>query len=166
LETGSGEVFQVAAEKVKNEADARPSIPDGYVQIPYYEVKTSSDGTLLKSDLLGDFLLFKKDWIRNVLKANAENLGLITVMGDSMEPTLFAGDIVMVDLNSKVLGINGIYVLIVRGMLQVSRIQRRIQSDAVVIMPDNSLYDSETLSTGQAELLKVVGRVIWYGRRG
>ena len=49
---------------------------------------------------------------------------LMTVMGDSMEPTLFDGDLVLVDLSRKDLAQEGIFAVRIYDGLAVKRLQR------------------------------------------
>jgi len=137
----------------------------GYVQIPRYEVAASAGGgSVVQSEQLVDFIGFKEDWVRNVLGASAKSLALISVKGDSMEPTLSNGDLVLVDTLSRKIEANAIYVIQFWGALLVKRVQRKVDG-TVIIRCDNPIYEPETVSGDLVEQLNVIGRVVWYGRR-
>lgn len=57
-----------------------------------------------------------------------------------------------------------IYVLQLNGGLLVKRIHRKLDG-SVVVKSDNPRYDPEIVSEDSADLLKIVGRVVWVGRR-
>ncbi|GFO67920.1 transcriptional regulator [Geomonas limicola] len=140
--------------------------PDEYVKVARYDVHASAGaGALVANEQIVDYIQFKPDWIKTALGASAKNLALISVKGDSMEPTLSDGDIVMVDTSDKQFEANAIYVLQNWGSLLVKRIQRKIDG-TVVIKSDNQAYEPETVRGDLVEQLHVVGRVVWYGRRG
>lgn len=142
----------------------RPSA--GYVKVPRYAVEASAGGgSLAVSEQVVDYIQFKPDWIKNVLGASAKNLALISVKGDSMEPTLSDGDMLLVDTTDRQFEANAIYVLQNWGSLLVKRIQRKMDG-TVVIKSDNLAYEPETVRGDMVDQLNVVGRVVWYGRRG
>lgn len=141
-------------------------IREGYVKIPRYDVDASAGGgALVANEQVVDYIQFKPDWIKTALGVSANNLALITVKGDSMEPTLSNGDIVMVDTTDRQFEANAIYVMQNWGSLLVKRIQRKMDG-TVVIKSDNKAYEPETVRGDLVDSLHVVGRVVWYGRRG
>ena len=77
------------------------------------------------------------------------------VQGDSMEPTLFNGDIIICDLNGYD-GTDGIYTIIYKGNGFVKRLQRT--SEGVKIISDNRHYDP-MFESSQSEDFKVIGKV-------
>jgi phage repressor protein C with HTH and peptisase S24 domain len=81
-----------------------------------------------------------------------------------MEPTLRQGDKVLVDFGQTRPGRkDGIYVLRSDDGLQVKRIQTNLASRTLSILSDNPLY--EPLRDIQADMITVIGRVIWLGRQ-
>lgn len=136
-----------------------------FVQVPRYEVKASAGGgTVIHSEQIVDYLSFKSEWVRNSLGVSVQDLALINVKGDSMEPSLSNEDLILVDMRTRGVEDNAVYVLQFNGTLLVKRLQRRFDG-SVVIMSDNPRYSSETLTGEAVELLKVIGRVVWCGRR-
>lgn len=140
--------------------------PEGYIRVPRYDVAASAGGGALNvSEQVVDYIQFKPDWIKNVLGASAQNLALIRVKGDSMETTLSDGDVLLVDTTDRRFEASAIYVLQLEGSLLVKRIQRKVDG-TVVIKSDNKAYEPETVRGDMVDQLHVVGRVVWYGRRG
>jgi phage repressor protein C with HTH and peptisase S24 domain len=139
---------------------------EGYIRVPRYGVEASAGGgSLVANEQLVDYIQFRPDWIKNTLGASAKDLALISVKGDSMEPSLSDGDTILVDTTDRQFEANAIYVLQLGGSLLVKRIQRKMDG-TVVIKSDNKAYEPEMVRGDMVEQLKVVGRVVWYGRRG
>lgn len=169
LATGQGPKMKGAEEKgqiLKNVSIPEDDGSDDYVRVPRYDVTASAgNGAYQVSEQVVDYIQFKSDWIKNVLGASAQHLALISVKGDSMAPTLSDGDIILVDTTDRHFETNAIYVLQLEGSLLVKRIQRKIDG-TVVIKSDNLAYEPEVVRGDLLDQLKVVGRVVWYGRRG
>lgn len=152
------------AESLKT-ADITGEHGEGFVQVPRYKVAASAGGgSIIHSEQIVDYLSFRADWVRNSLGVSVQDLALINVKGDSMEPVLSNEDLILVDMRISGVEDNAIYVLQFNGVLLVKRLQRRFDG-SVVIMSDNPRYTPETLTGDAVETLKVIGRVVWAGRR-
>ncbi len=136
-----------------------------FVFVPKYDVSASAGhGSVVHSEQIVDHLAFKKVWIKSTLGCSEKDLALITVKGDSMEPTLSSEDLILVNLQRNQITDNAVYVLQYDGSLLVKRIQR-LMNGSVIIKSDNPEYRTEELSADQVGLLRVLGVVVWYGRR-
>lgn len=150
---------------------AEPAVPyttkanDEYVHIPRYDVEASAGGgAVVHNEQVVDYLSFRKEWVRNTLGVSIQDLALISVIGDSMEPTLSEGDVVLLDMTTRSVLDGSIYALQLNGGLLVKRIQRKLDG-SVVVKSDNARYDTEVVSEDKADRLKIIGRVVWVGRR-
>lgn len=142
-----------------------PAIGSDFVHIPRYEVEASAGGgAIIHSEQVVDFLSFRAEWVKNTLGVSVRDLALISVIGDSMEPSLSEGDVVLLDMTTKSVLDGSIYALQLNGGLLVKRIQRMLDG-SIVVKPDNPRYDTEIISEDSADLLKIIGRVVWVGRR-
>lgn len=136
-----------------------------FVFVPQYDVRASAGhGSIIHSEQIVDHLAFKKSWVRSQLGCTETDLALITVKGDSMEPTLSPNDLILIDLRKNYVADNAVYVLQYDGSLLVKRIQR-LMNGSVIIKSDNPEYKIEELSADQAKKLNVLGVVVWYGRK-
>lgn len=136
-----------------------------YVHIPRYDVEASAGGgAAVHNEQVVDYLSFRAEWVKNSLGVSVRDLALISVIGDSMEPTLSEGDVVLLDMTTKGVMDGSIYALQLNGGLLVKRIQRKLDG-SIVVKPDNPRYDTEIISEDSADLLKIIGRVVWVGRR-
>lgn len=143
----------------------RPATLEGFVLVPRYEVSASmGNGQLIHSEQIVDHLAFKSDWVRRELGANPHNLVLISTVGDSMIPSLHPGDLLLIDRGVDGVKQDAIYAIAIDGELCVKRIQRLFDG-SLVISSDNPSYRREELTPDQAEKLRIIGRVVWAGRR-
>ena len=134
-----------------------------FVLVPRYDVSASAGpGALISSEHVKDRLAFQEMWFRTTLRVDPARCGLIDVVGDSMEPTLRTGDVVLVDFSVDRLRDDSIYVIEMEGEVQVKRLQRLL--GGAVIRSDNPAYQPITLDKDQVEQLRVIGRVRWFGR--
>ena len=110
--------------------------------------------------------MFKEDWIRFELGTRPEDLRLIRVSGDSMEPTLRSGDVILIDHSATRPDREGIYILRMDGMLLVKRVQA-MPGGILNISSDNAAFAPWQLTRADLEGSDVciVGRVVWAGRR-
>lgn len=85
------------------------------------------------------------------------------VEGDSMEPTLFDGDTVLVDLDLKAPNPSGIFVLDDGIGLVAKRLQHVPNSDppAVRVISDNKHYPKYERT---ADEIVIIGRIRWFAR--
>lgn len=178
FQTGNGEMFQdeprakgevsrgeAAAEGERNLQPLTYDSPEealarGYVQVPRYEIAASAGGgALVHSEQIVDVMSFKSDYLKVSLGLSPKNLAVISVVGDSMEPYLSEGDLVMVDLGVTSIQNNSVYVLQFGDSLLVKRVQVKLDGE-VIVKSDNPLYDAETFRGEAAERLRVVGRMV------
>lgn len=139
-----------------------------YVAIPLYNGihAAAGAGAIVEYERPDDMLMFKESWVRHELGARPQDLYLIRVSGDSMEPTLRAGDVILVNRKANRPDREGVYILRMNGMLVVKRLQA-LPGGMVRVISDNAAFSSfdVTKSELEADDIVVVGRVVWIGRR-
>ena len=102
--------------------------------------------------------------VRNQFRARPQDLRMITVDGDSMEPLLSSGDHILIDASQQVPVPPGIFVIWDGMGLVAKRVEHLPNSDPpkMVIKSINPEYASyEQLATE----VRVVGRAVWVARR-
>lgn len=133
-----------------------------FVSIPRYNIEVSAGhGALVNHEQVVEYLAFDEDFIRQVIQRPRENLVLIEARGDSMVPTLYDGDLLLVDTGARNrIEHSCIYVLELNDVLLVKRIQQRLDG-SMVVLSDNPRYQSETISAADFKQLRIIGQVIW-----
>ena len=129
-----------------------------YVYVPQVSGKISAGMGRVPEEDEEVRVAFRREWIRR--KGDARDMVLIKVAGDSMEPTLLAGDLVMVDRGRNYFDPQGgIYAIALDDIIMVKRIQ--ILDDQVRIISDNKKYEVFEVP---ADRVKINGKVIWFAR--
>ena len=111
-----------------------------------------------------EFIGFRHDWIRKTFELGPGDLILDTAAGDSMEPNISDGDLLLVDVTDRSFRNFGVYVLEVRGERLVKRVQR-LFNGSLILISDNRIYQPEEIPAGNAKEVNAVGRVVWRGGR-
>lgn len=106
---------------------------------------------------------FRQSWVTDRLHTSPENLRMIFVEGDSMEPTLCQGDMVLVDITRKNPSPPGIFVLFDGMALIAKRLEFLPQSKppSVRILSDNTQYQPYERKISEVQ---IIGRVVWFAR--
>ncbi len=110
------------------------------------------------------YFAFDSGWLRALTPAPAAKLSVIRVEGDSMAPTLNAGDDILVDLSDGPERLrDGIYVLRVDDTLLVKRLAIHPFGRRVTVQSDNPAYP-DWPDRALTDII-AIGRVIWAGRK-
>lgn len=138
---------------------------DRWALLPLYDATASAGpGLAIDSETVLHRIAFREEWVRTVTNAPLDQLAVITVDGDSMEPTLRQGDSVLVDFRqNRPTRKDGIYVIRTDGGLQVKRLQVELGRNRITVLSDNPAYEAQRHLT--PEDIQVLGRVIWLGRQ-
>jgi phage repressor protein C with HTH and peptisase S24 domain len=154
-------------ESTRKEAAETPGayqVEQDFALVPRYDVAASAGhGADVESEQVVDHLAFRRPWLaREGLQEG--KLALIQVRGDSMEPTIASGDLLLVDLREQIPAEDGIYVMQTDAHLVAKRVQRLFDG-SIYIKSDNQTYQPQQLTPDQVERLQIVGRVVWVARR-
>ncbi len=140
------------------------NLADEYALIPRYDIHVSAGhGSAVYEENEVQRMAFRRDWLRREGFA-PDQLALVTTKGDSMEPTIGDGDLVLVDTSRNEVRDDSIYVLQVDGDVFAKRLQRDWEG-GVWVRSDNPQYQDQHITAESYRQLKIVGRVVWIGRR-
>ena len=139
---------------------------EGFVLVPRYNIEASvGGGSIIHSEQIVDHLAFKTDWVHKELGTDPKNLVLVHSMGDSMEPTIRSGDLLLVDRSKSRMKEDGIYLINLDDGLMVKRVEWLL-GGSVVIRGDNTAVSREQLlPSTDLEKLQLLGRVVWVGSK-
>jgi len=159
-----------AGERSGNSQNPESSLTDssmeGFVLVPRYNMEASvGGGSIIHSEQIVDHLAFKADWVHKELGTDPKNLVLVHSMGDSMEPTIRSGDLLLVDRSKSRMKGDGIYLINLDDGLMVKRVEWLL-GGSVVIRGDNTAVSREQLlPSTDLEKLQLLGRVVWVGSK-
>lgn len=142
--------------------------PQEFANIPLHEASLAAGaGAENGSEPIIDYLSFRRDWLRRIGTAPA-NAVLARVEGESMQPTIWAGDMVLIDTGKTEIpirtsnakkGRSSVYALLDDGRARVKRIERPSE-DQILLLSDNPDYTPEFADT---KALTIIGKVMWWG---
>ena len=138
---------------------------DGLVSIKRHPVMASAGpGAIVTEELGKPYFAFDERWLKALTPREPSKLSIVRVEGDSMTPTLNAGDDILVDLGDAAERLrDGIYVLRIDDAVVVKRLALNPIAKRVTVQSDNPAYpDWPDCSLGE---INCIGRVIWSGRR-
>lgn len=141
-------------------------VPDGFIGIPEIDVRASAGPGAFHEGLEETKVtwLFPEAIVRHEFRAPPNELRMITVDGDSMEPLLSSGDRILIDTSQRVPVPPGIFVIWDGMGLVAKRVEHIPNSEPpkVLIKSVNPEYQAYERI---AEEVNVVGRVVWLARR-
>lgn len=129
-----------------------------YTEVPLREATGSMGGGSTETgDRALTYLSFRTEWIRS--KGNPENMTVIRAFGDSMEPTIPDGSVVLIDEGRRQFVKNKVYYLRYNGQMYIKRLVER--DGGLGIASDN---DGNMLLVSDADDFEIIGRCIWTAR--
>lgn len=106
---------------------------------------------------------FDAAWLQQLCGACPDEVCLLEMRGEAMEPTLRSGDLLLIDKRVSKVDQDGLYA-VRAAALEIKRIQKR-PAGALRLGSDNPNCKSTALTRAAAGRLAIVGRVVWFGRR-
>ncbi|WP_027721140.1 LexA family transcriptional regulator [Maridesulfovibrio zosterae] len=132
-----------------------------FERIPKVAARLSAGGGSFETGgQVEGYYAFRKDWIGS--KGNPSHMVLMEVYGNSMEPELKEGDIVLLDQSRQNILAGGIYAVGVEDTVMVKRVEKR--PGQVVLHSDNKDYSPIYLGGDELENVRVLGQVVWVSR--
>lgn len=133
------------------------------IRVPRYEATLAAgagswnDGRRRLDDIPFTQAFFQK----RLGRPTGAGFSVLTARGDSMEPGISDGDLLLIDEMDNRLT-DGVLAFVLDDEARVKRFRRRI--DGVTILSDNPAYGPEDLSADQLGRISIIGRVRWVGR--
>ena len=129
----------------------------------YNAEPSAGNGTTFDDEHIVDWYPVSRKWLKEA-GLNEKNLVVGAAKGDSMQPTIKDGDLLMLD-RSKTEATAGVYVIRMSGELFVKRVQKNPIDNSVTIKSDNNTYDPIVAREDQLSMLDIVGKVVWIGSK-
>jgi phage repressor protein C with HTH and peptisase S24 domain/DNA-binding XRE family transcriptional regulator len=164
-----GPALEMARRAEQAAASPRLRIAPQYIPIPAYDAfLAAGDGRLNDTDAVTGQLAFRKDWLADMGVSPAAAV-IATASGDSMEPTIHNGDMLLIDLDrTSVLARaretrdtrpSGIYAVLDDGAARVKRVEL-VAPGTFALLSDNSAFPAEFRPSSS---VSIIGRVVWWG---
>jgi phage repressor protein C with HTH and peptisase S24 domain/DNA-binding XRE family transcriptional regulator len=150
-----GDKVQCAESDIRS--DKGVVLPGEFVFIPQM-AGTIRNGGLAPDDTTEMRIAFRRDWIAR--KGYPQNMSIIKIQGDSMEPTLLSGDLVLVDHSKDATTRGGLFAITIDQEILIKRIQP-LRGSKLLVISDNEKYTTLEIA---AENIHINGKVIWFAR--
>jgi len=151
VETGSGPTF------------LKPSASGDSVfkNIPKVKARLSAGGGSFEvgSEIEG-YYAFRKEWLTK--KGNINQIVLMDIFGNSMEPELKDGDTVLIDESQKDILAGAVYAVGVDDTIMVKRLEKH--PNKLVLHSDNKDYSPIYLQGDEINSVRIIGKIIWICR--
>jgi len=132
-----------------------------YQEVPKVRARLSAGGGSFETaGQVEGYYSFRSDWLNT--RGNPANMVLMEVIGNSMEPEIKEGDLVLIDESRNDVLSGGIYAVGVEDTVMVKRVERL--PGTLVLRSDNMDYSPIHLSGDELNNVRVIGKVLWASR--
>lgn len=146
LENGIGDKF------LKNEENLT------FEKIPKVKARLCAGGGSFEiADDIEGFYSFRQEWLRK--KGTPDQMVLVDIFGNSMEPELKDGDTVLVDQSQKAILAGAVYAVGIDDTVMVKRVEKH--PNKLVLLSDNDAYSPIFLQGQEIGTARIIGKVIW-----
>lgn len=129
------------------------------IYFPLYDVKGAAGGGCpVTQENIVAWIPVTEFFIRTLHYISIKNLSIITVYGDSMEPTLVSGDLILVETYNELKLTDGIYVLGNDDLILIKRIQF-LAENKVKLNSDNKVYEPFIINL-KKDNYRIIGKVL------
>lgn len=138
-----------------------------YAHIPMHDaLLAAGPGALIDREEIIDFLAFRRDWLRRI-GLDPARAALARAMGDSMQPCVWDGDLVLIDRSRIDLPTlprsdrarrAPVFALLDDGQAKIKRAQL-VEPGLAMLLSDNPDYSPTFARTDN---LSIIGKVVWW----
>ena len=140
----------------------RDLVADGFVRVPVLSASASCGGPDVQNgevDIVGA-IDFRTQYLKTLPGVTGlSNLHIVHVHGDSMEPTIPARSLCLIDGNQKAIRGDGIYCLGAHGDTYIKRVQKNLDG-SLTLLSDNPVYPPQRLILDESDFVVIEGRVV------
>lgn len=169
LAAAKGQLLEQVPSPGPAAASSKALSVNDFEPIPLHEaVLAAGTGATNSSEAIVAHLAFRRDWLSRI-GVSTENGRLARVAGESMTPTISAGDMLLINTAQVDLPIRvrhsrdtrpaPVYAFLEQGEARVKRIERPSE-DQLLLSSDNPSYGSELRPISE---ITIIGKVVWWG---
>lgn len=135
------------------------------IYVPLFDVRASAGtGAFNDQERVLHMRAFDSDYIRRDLGIQHNQIALVTIVGNSMEPEIHSGDIGMIDRRDKDISVEGPHLVRIDGGLLLKMVQR-LPGGVLRVSSKNQLASPFDINVMDGTLtdFEVIGRLRWAG---
>lgn len=136
-----------------------------FTLVPRYDVAASAGyGLAALAEEVTERLAFKTEWLHDMGLSPAF-VGLVTCRGNSQDPVIKDGALMLVDLRPNQTVRSGcFYIIVLDGDVLVKLVNRRVDG-TIELKSVNPDYPTEVIDAQQLDRLSIPGQVMWAGQK-
>lgn len=136
-------------------------VEEPFARVPKVRARLCAGGGSFETEgQVEGYYSFRSDWINS--RGNPRDMVLMQVVGNSMEPEMHEGDMVLIDQSKVNVYAGGIYAVGVEDTVMVKRIEKL--PGVLVLRSDNPDYSPIHLSGEELAGVRIIGKVLWASR--
>jgi phage repressor protein C with HTH and peptisase S24 domain len=160
----TGERSGAATSASRSPANVQVVDDDDLVEVAEIDLKYGLGATYLDNAFTSEKRRFSREWLRNFTRASPASLFWTIGDGDSMEPTIRSGEVILIDASQKTPRMSeGIWAVALGDFGMVKRIHYA-GSERIELLSDNVSLQIPPIPVAEGEL-HVIGRVVAVVRR-
>lgn len=134
---------------------------DEMIDVPVLDIRVAAGpGNLVDAEAVAERISIPAVLLRRIVEVDPRHLVMVAAQGDSMEPTIKEGELLVVDTSVHEVRDAGIYVVVMEGEARVKRVQRA-RGGALLLLSDNPTY--LPIEVDSRDEARIAGRVrsVW-----
>lgn len=142
--------------------DKPEDLPEGeFVIVPRFDVHVSAGNghVVCEEQNHEQGQAYRTDSIRN-MRLSAKNLMTVYAKGESMEPSIYAGDALLVDRSQTAVQDRLVYILRYGDEVRVKRLFRRPDGGLRIVSDNAAAFPEEVVPANEMQHIEIIGRVV------
>lgn len=160
LADGSGDMKSQSV-TVFEDSDPEINKDENFVMVPLFKVRASAGpGQLCTYDEVtekGCGIILPRSWFQE-RQINPDNCKTFLAKGDSMEPYIWDGDMILVDCSQREIISGRVYMFSYRGEMRVKKLRSTLSG--IQVISYNPDVPDEEITNDDTQFIEIIGRVV------
>lgn len=144
------------------EWDKPEDLPEGeFVIVPRFDIHVAcGNGHVVYDEMpMEQGAAFRSEWVKRE-GLYLRNLATVRATGDSMEPSIYAGDALLVDRAQTHAQDGRVFLLRFGDEVRVKRLFKRADGGLRIVSDNGGKYPEEVITAAEMEHIEIIGRVV------
>lgn len=142
--------------------DKPEDLPEGeFVIVPRFDIHVAcGNGHVVYDEMpMEQGAAFRSDWVKRE-GLYLRNLATVRATGDSMEPSIYPGDALLVDRAQTQVQDGRVFLLRFGDEVRVKRLFKRADGGLRIVSDNSGKYPEEIVTAAEMEHIEIIGRVV------
>lgn len=142
--------------------DKPEDLPEGeFVIVPRFDIHVAcGNGHVVYEEMpMEQGAAFRSDWVKRE-GLYLRNLATVRATGDSMEPSIYPGDALLVDRAQTQVQDGRVFLLRFGDEVRVKRLFKRADGGLRIVSDNGGKYPEEVVTAAEMEHIEIIGRVV------